>query len=177
MFVTRVYKEWRLLFWALVLFMAAQAFFMARGIENVPFFLYHMYSKDHRPTDSIGVYLIKGPYGLYLNHKQLSNREEEMLMNAIDYYVKLKQSGKNINETIEKRFRGRTSVAVYDYLQKQLTNDDAALTAFPQWWANYLHSVINNDAYYVSVVKSYVYALPPYNKSISDSLIFTVNLK
>ena len=38
-------------------------------------------------------------------------------------------------------------------------------------------TVSNNDLFYVTVVKSYVYATPPFKKSITDSTIFTVNLK
>ena len=90
MFLKRVYAEWRLLFWCLLLLMTAQFFFMAKGIENVPFFLYHMFSKDHQPVDSTAVYLVKTRDG-YLNHKQLSNREDEMLMNSAAYYYRLKQ--------------------------------------------------------------------------------------
>lgn len=177
MLLTRIYKEWRLLFWALLLFMAAQLFFMAKGIENVPFFLYHMYSKAHQPVDSIAVYLVKGPYGLYLNHKQFSNREEEMLMNSIGYYVNLKKAGKQALATVEQRLRGRLPAAGYDYMLAHLTNDDAAIAAFPLWWARYFQSVTDNNIDYVSVVRSYVYASPPYNKSLTDSLVFTVNLR
>lgn len=177
MLLKRLYREWRLMFWLVLLFIAGQAYFMTKGIENIPFFLYHMYSKDHHTVDSIPIYLIRGPYGIYLNHKQLSNREEEMLMNSVGYYVNLKKTGGDINTTVEKRFKGRVPDALYDQLEAHLTNDQYALAAFPQWWADYFNTVTNNNAFYVAVVKSYVYSTPPYKKSITDSTIFTVNLK
>ena len=176
MFLKRVYKEWRLLFWCLLLLMAAQFFFMAKGIENVPFFLYHMFSKDHQPVDSTAVYLVKTRDG-YLNHKQLSNREDEMLMNSVAYYCRLKQNGDGTAESVKDRFKNKVPASVYDYMDKHLVNDSISMSAFPKWWGAYLSSVIKNDYDVVALVRSFVYTKPPYNKSVSDSVIFYVNLK
>lgn len=164
------------MFWVVMIFIPAQAFFMAKGIENIPFFLYHMYGQKHPPRDSIGVYLIKTSAGYY-NHKKLSNREQEILMNAVSYYVNLKKAGDGINGSIQKRFGKIVSGSTYEYLQKHLANDSTAMAKFPQWWGRYFKSVSNNDEDSVSVVKAYVYSKPPYNKSLTDSLIFTIKLK
>lgn len=176
MFLKRIYKEWRLLFWVLLLFIGAQVFFMAKAIETVPFFLYNMYSKDHRPVDSIAVYLARTPYG-YVNTKQLSGREEEMLMGSIGYYCNLHRDGDGTTQSVEKRFKGIMPSPLYHSLQRQLVNDSTALKAFPNWWRNYLRSVMNNDYQFVEVVRSYVYNRPPYAKSPIDSSIFYVQLK
>ena len=175
MFLTRVYKEWRLLFWGILLITSAQFFFMARGIENIPFFLYHMYSKDHQPMDSIGIFMVKTPLG-YFDHKQLSNREEEMLMNSVSYYVNLKQSGKKDNETIKKRFYKIMPASWYNYLLVHLTNDSIAISSFPQWWGNYLRSISDIRKTTVSVVRSDIFSTMPYKKSTTDSVIFTIKL-
>ena len=175
MLLKKIYREWRALFWGVLIFMLAQVFFMAEGIENIPFFLYHMYSKVHKPMDSIGVYLIKTPDG-YFNVKQLSNREEELLMNSVSYYVNLKQSGDGIVQSIDKRFRSSASPGVYQYLRDHLYNDSTMLEEFPRWWSRYFRSVTGSRGD-VSVVRSYVYAKEPYAKSENDSLVFSVNLK
>ena len=174
--VKRIYKEWRLLFWILVLFMAGQLFFMAKAIENVPFFLYHMYSRDQHHVDSTAVYLVKTADG-YFNHKKLSAREQEMLMNSISYYVKLKQNGDGINESVQKRFGKMVNGTRYETLLKQLSNDSSSLSTFPQWWSKYFQAVSKNKYDSVAVMRSYVYSTPPYHKSATDSLIFTVKLK
>ncbi|MBK7434979.1 MAG: hypothetical protein IPI66_14555 [Chitinophagaceae bacterium] len=101
MFLKRLYTGWRPLFWLLLLLLLAQSFFMYKGIQNLPFFLYHMYSKEHRPQDSIPVYLLKTPYG-YLDHKQLSNREEELFLNTVAYYQNLQRDGDGTAEAVEK---------------------------------------------------------------------------
>lgn len=176
MLVKRLYKEWRLLFWILVLFLAGQLFFMAKAIQNVPFFLYHMYSRDQHAVDSTAVYLIKTPEG-YFNHKKLSGREQEMLMNSVSYYVRLKQNGDGINESVKKRFGNMVNGTGYDQLLKLLGNDSSSLSAFPQWWSKYFQAVSKNNYDSVSVIKSYVFSGSPYRKSSSDSLIFTVKLK
>lgn len=156
--------------------MAAQLFFMIRGIENIPFFLYHMYSQQHPAKDSSAVYLIKTRDG-YFDHKQLSNREQEILMNPVIYYVNLKKDGDGTFETVEKRFAKRVPATTLTYLKQQLGNDSISLAKFPSWWGTYFKSVskINEDS--VSVVKTYVYSKPPYRKSATDSLIFTLKLK
>lgn len=176
LFLKRLYHEWRSLFWALLLFIAAQFFFMAKGIENVPFFLYHMYGQQHPPTDSSVVYLIK-MNGYYFDHNGLSNREQEMLMNPVIYYTNLIKDGDGTFETAEKRFEPVAGEQTMSFLQEQLCNDSIALSAFPQWWGRYFKPVSKNKYGPVSVVRSYVYSKYPYQKSATDSLVFTVNLK
>ena len=164
------------MFWVVLIFILAQAFFMFKGIENVPFFLYHMYGQKHPPRDSIGVYLIKTSKG-YFDHKKLSNREQEILTNSVSYYVNLKNAGDDINESIKKRFGKIVGGSGYEYLQRHLSNDSLAMAKFPEWWGKYFKSVADTDYNLVSVVKSYVYSKPPYNKSVTDSLIFTIKLR
>ncbi len=177
MSLKKIYTQWPLAFWAVLLFIAAQAFFMAKGVENVPFFLYHMYGQKHPPRDSIGIYLVKTADG-YFNHKKLSNRGEEILMNSVSYYVNLQYAGHDgINESIKKRFEKIVSGKGYEYLQKHLANDSVAISNFPQWWSRYFSSVSNIHTGSVSVIKTYVYSKAPYNKCGTDSLIFTINLK
>jgi hypothetical protein len=156
--------------------MMAQLFFMAKGIQNVPFFLYHMYSRDHQPVDSTAVYLIKTPDG-YFNHKKCSNREQEMLMNPVSYYVSLKQNGDGINESIKKRFSKFVSATGYENLQGQLSNDSVSISKFPAWWGRYFQAVSKTNYDSVSVVKSYVYSKTPYHKAKTDSIIFTLKLQ
>lgn len=176
MSLKKIYTQWRLAFWAVLLFIVAQAFFMAKGVQNVPFFLYHMYGKKHPSRDSIGIYLVKTPDG-YFNHKKLSNREQEILMNSVSYYVNLQHDGDGINASIKKRFEKIVSGKGYEYLQKHLANDSVEISNFPKWWSRYFSSVSNIHTGSVSVIKTYMYSKAPYNKSGNDSLIFTVNLQ
>lgn len=176
LFLKRIYNEWRLLFWLVIVFILAQVFFMAKAIENVPFFLYHMYSKAHPKKDSTAVYLVKTPDG-YFNHKRLSSREQEILMNSVAYYVNLKNDGDGIIETIQKRFSTVVGSAGIQTLKDRLSNDSSSLAGFPQWWGNYFQSIAANNYDSVSVVRSYVYSKAPYGKSGNDSLIFKVKLR
>jgi hypothetical protein len=164
------------MFWLLLLLVAGQLFFMAKGIENLPFFLYHMYSQDHPPKDSIGVYLVKTGAGYY-NHKDLSSREQELLLNSVGYYANLKRDGDGINQSIQKRFGKIAGGKRYTWLQKQLSNDSSRLSAFPAWWGRYFRTVAKKGFDSVSVVRSYVYTVKPYNRSTTDSLLFTIKLK
>jgi hypothetical protein len=176
LFLKRIYKEWRALFWILLVCGLAQVFFMAKGIQNIPFFLYNMYSKPHPPLDSFAVYLVKLPGGYY-DHKQLTNREQEMLLNSVGYFENLLRDGDGTLQSINNRFAGRVSPGLLQYFKENLYNDSNKLAAFPQWWARYFKQVSGQKTGLVSVVKSYVTASAGYPKSVQDSVLFTVQLK
>ncbi len=172
MFLKRLYKEWRLLFWVLIGFMLAQVFFMAKGIQNVPVFLYNMYSTVHQPMDSFPVILIKKNGG-YVNHKQLSGREQEMLLNSVSFYLNLKRTGDSgMLQSVDDRFNRFSSSKTLNYLHRHLVNDGTSLSTFADWWQRY-YQAITGDKQPVTVVRSYVYFKAPYTKSTSDSVIFS----
>lgn len=154
----------------------AQVFFMAKGIENIPFFLYHMYSQPHPYKDSVPVYMVRTNEG-YFDHKKLSNREQELLMNSISYYVNLKRDGDGTIGTVESRFGSSLSRASIRYLQKHLGNDSTALVRFTGYWTRYFNAVSNHQYSSAAVYRSYVCPYPPYRLSANDSLIFSVKLK
>ena len=170
MYLKRLYREWPLVFWLIMAGSAAQVYSMFKGIENVPFFLYHMYSKKHEAQDSIEVFILKTPYG-FLNHKELSNREEELLMNSAMYYSRLRQSGDGTAEAVEKRFKQRVSKGAYQYLVGQLVNSNEAMDRFANWWTHYLRTVTGDKYRALILIRSYVYSKAPYRKSDSDFII------
>jgi hypothetical protein len=174
MFIKKLYREWPVLCWALLLMMAAQGYFMYKGIENVPFFLYHMYGNAHPAKDSQTVYFIKTPKG-YLNPRQFSSRQQELLYNTVAYYINLKNSARDtILQVVQQRFAGRVSPSMYNYLQQSLSNGPAAIEEFPNWWGRYFHTLQGKDSGPVQVVQCRVAVRPPYAKSPNDSLIFSI---
>ena len=162
-----------MLFWGLMIFIRFHIFFMSKGIENIPFFLYNMYGQQHLYKDSNAVFLIATPRG-YFNHKNLSNRQQELLLNSVSHYIKLSRDGDGTGQTIKNRFGDK---AGYNYLVHHLTNDSAALATFPTWWGRYFSSITKYKYDSVSVVKSYMYSSPPHIKSNFDSLLFSLKLK
>jgi hypothetical protein len=172
LFLKTLYTEWRLLFYAVILFILAQTFFVYKGIENIPFFLYYMYGQTHPKKDSINIVLIKTKEG-YFNPKKLSGREQEMLLNSVDYYVSLKKRGDGNKINIANRF---SSISTRNYFEKMLCNDSAALKKFPQWWLSYYTQVVNPLGDSVTIVKSTVSTTYPYSKSSTDSVIFSLKV-
>lgn len=166
------------MFWAIIIFIAAQAFFMYKGIQNVPFFLYHMFSTVHPVKDSAEVILIKTKNG-YISPFEKSNREAEMLINNAPYYSLLKQTDykDGINETIAGRFKNKLPASFYQFIFNGLSNDSVAVNKYPQWWADYFKSIYDIEDDSAEVVKSYIYFKPAIHKSPLDSVIFSVSLK
>ncbi len=174
MFLQRLYKEWRAFFYVVLVLVAAQLFFMYKGIENVPFFLYHMYSQRPAAVDSQEVYLVKTAEG-YLIPKRMSNRQEELLMSAPAYYLSLCRSSRDtILPVVESRFRGRLPQGIYQWTSAHLSNSPAALAAFPGWWASYFYAVHPQVKTPVQLVKTMVSARYPFAKSPIDSVIFSI---
>ena len=175
MFLPKVYRQWKILFWTMLFFMVSQLYFMWKGIENVPFFLYHMYSRPQYVQDSMAVLLIKKD-NQYINPFLKSNRQAEMLLNNIPFYISLKANGYHdpLESTIIKRFQGKTSESVLKKIQQNLSNNGTAVDAFPQWWKAYAENICGSDYDSFSTVISYVSFYPSFSKSPKDSTLFTV---
>ena len=178
MFLKKVYQIWRPFFWLIVFFTIGQAYFMFKGIENAPFFIYSMFSTIHQDTDSLPVVLIKTPEGYY-NHSKLSNREAEMLLNNADFFSTMNriQSQDPIKTVIDRRFSGNSMGQWRIYANNQLSNNAASLARYPEWWKKYFTSVSNKKEGDIELVLSHVYFKSGYKKSPFDSVLFTINLQ
>ncbi len=178
MFLRKVYQQWRTFFWLILIALCAQFFFMVKGIENVPFFLYHMYSAAHQPKDSFNVILIKTPKG-YPDLSRLSGREFEMLMNNVPNYIKMKRNSNldNIIPTVESRFKGRVTENTWRFLQQGLINDSTDLSGYPGWWQRYYTSIFGDSLDSVSLISTYIFYQPAFSKSPVDSVIFNLQIQ
>jgi hypothetical protein len=175
MFLKRLFYGWRFLFWLLLVLILGQVFFMYKGIENMPFFLYHMYAQRHNHHDSATILLIKTNGG-YIRNKSFSNRQEELLFNTTGYWLSLKRSVRDtILPVVESRFKNRLPGGLYNLAVKQLSNSSAAIDSFPTWWSRYFFSIRPNIRGEVGLIQSRVSLHPPYSKSPLDSVIFTTS--
>jgi hypothetical protein len=175
MFIKKLFCEWRALFWIVLVLILAQLFFMYKGIENVPFFLYHMYAQRHRHNDSATVLLVKTESG-YISNKSFSNRQEELLFNAAGYWLSLKNSARDtILPVVQSRFKNRLPAGMYALLQQQLSNSSMAIDSFPAWWSRYFLSIRPKTQGRAWLVQSRVSLNPPYLKSSADSIIFPIS--
>ena len=176
MFLQKVYKEWRLFFWVLVCFITCQLYFIYKGIENAPFFVYGMFAGVYPEKDSFNVLLIKTDKGLVSPFK-LSNREAEMLTNNIPAYQQLKNNGgdSGLNKTIYKRFNSFLSPQNYQFVFNGLSNNSSAVNNYPDWWSKYFQSASKEKFDTVSVIKSTVSYLPTFKKSTLEVIVFTVH--
>ena len=174
MFLAKVYRSWRLLFWLLTAFIAAQVFFMFKGIENAPFFIYSMFATVHPPKDSLPVYLIKTGDGYYEHFRQ-SNRAAELITNNIDLYNRLHANGyrEDILKTIHSRMDGRFAPATIRWVEQQLVNDSLRVNRYPEWYCRYFSQIVPEFHGQLQVVKSYVSFQGGFRKSPIDSVIFT----
>lgn len=174
MFLVKVYKEWKTLFWILLILVAGQFYFMQKGIENAPFFVYGMFAGVYPVKDSFDVLLIKKD-NQYVSPFGLSNREAELLTNNVEAYLQLKKNAGDtaINKTIHQRFGACLSASIYQYVLKGLTNSQTSINQYPHWWMTYFKSTHPSDFKEISIVKSTVIYFPQFHKSAVDKLLIS----
>ena len=158
MYLSKVYRQWRLFFWAILVFIAGQFFFMFKGIQNIPFFLYHMFSTTHAPADSMQVFLVKTPQG-YFNTNKLSGREREMLLNNLGSYFARKAAAFKdpLEPTVHHRFGSRWPGQNRKIMSDGLLNSPQSFSSFPAWWRGYFNKIQNNHFDSIQVVAAFVY--------------------
>ena len=178
MFVSKIYKEWRSFFWMVITFLVGQFYFVAKGIETIPFFLYHMFSAPHPASDTVVVMLVKTPNG-YLNLSKSGGRAVEMLMNNTALYNERLYTGSTdpLTSTVNNRFRDRVGSNTFQYLEHSLLNHRDDFAAYPEWWKRYYEQVHRWSSDSVSLVSSKVYFKPFFHQSDIDSIVFTVYQK
>ena len=139
MFFKRVYQQSRILFFVILTAAFGQLFFMWKGVENVPFFLYHMFGFAHERQENYPVLIVR--YGnLTLSPYQLSNRDAELIFNSVDRYLTLREQGDYLEPLVDKRFQHPWLTAWKPVAQERLLNDTQDIAAFPTWWATRLRS-------------------------------------
>ena len=174
MFIQQLYRQWRLLFWVVLLWMLFQLISVCKGIENSPFILYYMFSTPHRAMDSIPITIIKTPTG-YIDQFSYTNREAELLLNNVEFYNRMRKNGyrDDILPTIAQRLPKTWSSATKQYVYTSLSNDSIHFIQYPKWWLNYAATVGLQTEEPVEVVRSYVYFYKGgIRKSNFDSVIF-----
>ncbi len=178
MFFKQLYRHWRPFFWLVITWIGAQSFFMFKGIENAPFFIYSMFSTPHPERASYPVVLMRSEKG-YIDPFQFSSRQSELLLNNIPFYVRMRRNGytDDINTTIEKRFADSVSNQTLRKLYARLSNDSLRISAYPEWWQRYFQRIAPDNQGAVSLVSTSVRFTPQgFEKPSGDSLIFTVKL-
>ncbi|MEO5646989.1 MAG: hypothetical protein ABIQ56_01435 [Chitinophagaceae bacterium] len=148
---------------------------MFKGIENIPFFLYHMFSTKHQPQSSYLILAIKTDKGFF-DSKSLSNREYELLIGSAEHYAKLQTTGDPTSKLIDSRF-GKMGSELTNYANKHLVNDSISIEQYPRWWARYFTKITGgkfNTAgivyMHISYVDSQVIATP-------GDILFTEKLR
>lgn len=137
-YLIKVWEESKALFIFLFIFIFFQFFFIAKRIQNFPFFIFDMYSRPIEKPSSFTIYEIK-INGKTLDYTTLTNTKENVLLNSIYTYENAKQVfPKSTNEAvIEHRFKNKISASSYQFIKNGLTNNQAAIDEFDNWLNRY----------------------------------------
>lgn len=128
------WKNSKLLFAGLVLFMAGQVYFSAKRIQSFPFFTFDMYSRPYHEAEVFTLYEVFCD-GRRMDYTCLTNTQEATLLSSLLNYENeihaLPASPDDV--LIEHRFSKHVSPAQYAFIRDGLINNREAIDAYPGW--------------------------------------------
>lgn len=138
-YLIKVWKESKLLFIGIIIFIFFQFFFIAKRVQNFPFFIFDMYSRPIEKPTTFSIYEIKQNEQT-INYTAFTNTKENVVLNTIKTYESAKQSFPYaINEAvIEHRFKNKISSLNYQFIRYGLINDKESIAKFDNWLNQYL---------------------------------------
>ena len=155
----KLYKRRRWLFFVVAAFCLGQGFFMVKGVETVPFFLFGMYSE---PNEGQRVYqgLMVEEDGQALDLSALPGLQKDLILTPLYRYVALHevQFEDPIKPAVRKRFEHRLSADTYLTFRERLSNAPADRERFHQWFRSYLESVYGRS---MGVIRVYRVGMDP----------------
>jgi hypothetical protein len=133
-YLVRVWKQSKLLFLILILFIVFQILFSAKRIQNFPFFTYDMYSRPIEKPDVFTLYIVKSNQKVF-DYTQLTNTAENKLLSTVQSYESNILSYPDfVHETVlNKRFYNKNRLTTYEFIKEGLSNDAGINTTFPKW--------------------------------------------
>lgn len=170
LYLIRVWKESKILFIGILIFIFFQSFFIIKRVQNFPFFIFDMYSRPIEKPVTFTIYEIT-KNGKSFDYTALTNTKENVVLNSIRTYENAKKSYPNApNEAvIEYRLKNKIFAKNYQFIKDGLTNDKATIDAFGNWINRYL---IKSNVDFSIYKNTYDFQ----NKTKTDSvLIFSKN--
>lgn len=171
MFLKKAYSQNKFLFYVIILFCMGQLFFMYKGVENTPFFLYGMYSAKQFPQEEYPVSIVEID-GKEFNYENLPHASHEMIVASLEHYRSLEQTDfqDTIMKTIEKRFGNSEN---FQIIAQRLTNDSTDRIPYQQWLKKYLGYVTGDGINELKVYAGY-FSYEPRFRLIRKELLFEV---
>lgn len=156
MFLIRVYKENKFLFFLFSFFCLGQIFFFYKGAETTPFYLYGMYSANQSPKEEYPVFVIEINRKVF-NYDDLPSANREMIISSLEHYRTLVQN--NFRDTIlpvvEKRFKRKVSEENFQVIANRLINDSTDRKPYQNWLKDYLMQTTGEEIKELKVFTGY----------------------
>ena len=161
LFLPKVYRENRWLFYLIIIYLALQGFVLYKGVKNTPFYLWGMYSRPAHVHETYEYPIIVADSNEVL-YSSLKGWEREILTNAIKRYRSLQNNQFNdpLKTVVDKRFKYRVPDEYYRYSLRQLTNIPEIEQDFPLWHHRYLEQVLGRSVKRVAVFSGEYYYDP-----------------
>ena len=156
MFLKKVYNENKFLFYLFSFFCLGQFFFLFKGVETTPFYLYGMYSEKETPQKEYSIFIIE-VNDKEFNYDALPAANREMIISSLEHYFALDQNNfyDTILPTVEKRFNGKVSEEKNQIIVSRLTNDSTDKAPYQKWLKNYLAETMKADIKSLKIYNAY----------------------
>ena len=172
LFLIRIYRENKFLFYIFCLFCTGQIFFLWKGVETTPFYLYGMYSAKQYPKESYRIFIIE-INGKEFNYDKLPSANREMTISSLEHYCALDEN--NFRDTIlpavEKRFKGKFSEKNFQIMASRITNDSTDKIPYQDWLKDYLTQTTGEEISSLKVFNAGFSYVPEFHL-VSKDLLF-----
>ncbi|MCO5233500.1 MAG: hypothetical protein LC105_00065 [Chitinophagales bacterium] len=157
LYISKLWRTSKILFWGIVLFCLGQAFFTYKRILNFPFFPYEMYAQRTKaPTDAkVLHYYVNGEL---LNYSSvLSIWQEETMLNTTRLYYRCINHNIWAENAWLQRFGEPTTVLQKTFFYR-IVPSDIQIQKYPAWIADYIGNSTNQTVNSLKIIqKSFRY--------------------
>lgn len=144
LFLVKLFREYKIFFWVCLVFILLQTFFTIKRVQNFPFFIFDMYSREVTIPDTIHFNMIMLDDQEF-DYTRLPHWSEQTLLGTFDLYRDYRtRKEDNWARVIRKRFPETSFLG--SYLNNTLTNTAVQYNKYPNWIFNYIDNITGADA-------------------------------
>lgn len=150
-YLVRLYKQHKILFAGVLLFIAFQIYFNNKRIHSFPFFVWDMYSRTENLADTLTQTEVFAD-GVRLDVTQIPIWEELSVLHTYKMYNAIRVN--KYYDPMDEVVRNRTKFfpqSVYSFVSYKICNQPAETEKYPAWLHHYLEQVLHKKIHIVEL--------------------------
>ncbi len=168
MYLKELRKNYKKLYFFVLLFIVGQVFFTYKGVETFPFFNYGMYSGEESNPSIISYYLIYNDT-ILLNDAFRTQLHKDMVMNTLKGFDQINTKDSLVQIAIDGRMKDAKMNTLF---KNRLLNSSLSRDSFKPWLRHYLSETLNTDIQHLKVIKLSIHKINGFQKQQTTLIDF-----